>query len=279
MMATFELYRYQLLPASRAPQQDLFGASLSLDELVARKNDILRDVLIAVYPVPDPDLAQKVVLGEHDWFVLKLAPRRKAKLNKPDFRIENVEDWPHVVMFVNNDPEVQVIGVSRNQRAFSNPFSVVRGLEKLIAKHLLKRGLTIQFHSIYDQSEFWSFVAAHQGKVEKVRFEMISPNMANISRVLQVDLKRLNKEANAQKTTLELESVPGTALEISEQDSMIASCVQYSADGGGDIKVKVKGFKKTISTSHSVRVIEIDEMVFENSTPDQLELILKGALK
>lgn len=278
-MAVFELYRYQLLPASQAQQQDLFGESLSLADLVARKNALMRDVLNAVYPVEDPDLVQKVVLRDDSWFVLKLAPRRKAKLNKPDFRIENVEDWPHVVMFVNNDPDVQVIGVSRNQRAFSNPFSVVRGLEKLVSKHLLNRGLTIQFHSIYDQSEFWSLMASNRGKVEKVRFEMIAPNMANISRVLQVDIKRLNKEANAQKTTLELEAVAGTALEISEEDSMIASCVQYSADGGGDIKVKLKGFKKTISTSNTVRVIEIDEMEFENSTPDQLELILKGALK
>lgn len=278
-MATFELFRYQLLPASQEQQQDLFGEHVTLEQLKERKNDIFWEVLRHVIPFESAELLQKVVMSEEHWFVVMLAPKRKAIINKPDFRSELVEDWPHVTLFVNNDPEVQVVGVSRNQRAFKDPFSVVRKLERRITRPLAHRGLTVHFQSIYDQTEFWALMREQQGRVEKVRFEMIAPNMANISSVLKVDLKRLNQEANAQKTTIELEAAAGTALQIDESDALVASCVDYSANGGGDIKVKLKNVKKVIRTSTSVRTFEAEEVVFENTTPEALDLFWEGVLK
>jgi len=280
-MAAFELFRFQLLPASQERQQELFGETLSLEELKERKNELFARVLAQDSRTSrSPDLLQKVLVEGHpEWMVMKIAPRRKAILNKPDFRTEQVEDWPYVTLFLNNDPEVQVIGVSRNQRAFKNTYSVVRALERRLEKPLRSVGLTVQFSSIYDRAEFWSIIENYTGRVEKVRFEMVAPNMANISRVLKVDLKRLNQEANAQRTTLELEAVGGTSLEIDKADELVSGCVDYSAEGGGDIKVKIKGMRKIIRTSTSVRVLELDEAIFENTTPDELDLLLKGVLK
>jgi hypothetical protein len=278
-MATFELFRYQLLPTSQEPQQDLFGESLTLERIKKQKNSIFWDVLQQIFPFDSPDLLQKVLLAEGGWLVVKLAPRRKAVIHKPDFRSEFVEDWPHVTLFINNDPEVQVVGVSRNQRAFKDPFSVVRKLDRRITRHLTQRGLTVHFQSMYDQTEFWDLMLKQQGNVQKVRFEMIAPNMANISGILKLDLKRLNQESNAQKTTVELEATAGTALQINESDDLIAGCVEYSANGGGDIKVKLRNVKKEIRTSTSIRTFEADEVVFENTTPEFLDHFWKGVLK
>lgn len=198
-MATFELFRYQLLPASQEPQQDLFGESLTLERIKEQKNVLFWEVLQQLFPFDSPDLLQKVLLAEGGWLVVKLAPRRKAAIHKPNFRSEFVEDWPYVTLFINNDPEVQVVGVSRNQRAFKDPFSVVRKLERRITRHLTQRGLTVHFQSMYDQMEFWGLMREQRGNVQKVRFEMIAPNMANISGVLKLDLRRLNQEAKPRR--------------------------------------------------------------------------------
>ncbi|CAN1572773.1 hypothetical protein MCEMAEM4_03403 [Burkholderiaceae bacterium] len=278
-MATFELFRYQLLPASQEHQQDLFGESLTLDQIKEKKNEIFWELLQEGALFNSEKLLQKTLFSEGYWFSIKLAPKRKTVINKPDFRSESVENWPHITVFINNDPAVQIIGVSRNQRAFKDSISVVRTLEKRIGKPLKDRGLTVQFQSIYEQTEFWQLMQQQRGRVERVRFEMISPNMANISGVLKVDLRRLNQESNSQKTTLELEAVAGSALQIDQSDGLISSCVDYSANGGGDIKVKIKGFKKIIRTSTSVRTIEADEIIFEDTNCESLDLLLKGVLK
>lgn len=68
--------------------------------------------------------------------------------------------------------------------------------------------------------------------------------MANISRVLKVDLRQLNRDSNCQKTDLQLEALPGAALEITKMDDLIEGCVEYASMGGGDIAIKSQGLEE-----------------------------------
>jgi hypothetical protein len=275
-MSTFELYRYQLLPSSQL-QQDLFSAPFTADQIRARKNEFFSSVLGRFRAISSrtQQIREKIVLNNGDWCAIKLAPGRKVKRSTADFRTESIDNWPHVTIFFNNAPNVQMIGISRNQKAFSETSTVVKILQRSLTHALREFGMVIQIEALFEQEHFWTIINGNRGKVSRVRFEMVAPNMANISHVLKLDLKQLNRDSNCHKANLELEAPPGGALEIDEKDDLIDGCVKYASAGGGDIAVKVMGFKKEIRTSTSVKTIEIEEMNFEGSNAEFLSVMLQ----
>ena len=102
--------------------------------------------------------------------------------------------------------------------------------------------------------------------------------MANISNALELDLAKLNEDTNSHRTDLKLNSGEGSTLEVNENNILINSLVDYSAEGGGDIELKMKGVKKTIRTSKTVRELSVDEFSAKNLSPDMLTMIFEKLL-
>lgn len=134
-------------------------------------------------------------------------------------------------------------------------------------------GLTIQIRETFNPNHFWGLMRENEGRVDRVRFEMVAPNMASITKALKIDLRQLNRESNCQKVSLQLESLPKTALEIDPEDELIKGCVEYASLGGGDIVVKLKGVRKEIRTSEKIQIVEIDEMTLSGLNQDTLLLL------
>jgi hypothetical protein len=275
-MQTFELFRYQLLPISQH-QQELFSRQLTADEIRKKKNEFF-DVVLSELPQfrhRGLEIRHKVEYHEGDWFIFKLGAHKSVERDTVEFRKERIESWPNVTVLVHNNPDTQVISISKNQHAFSSTSSVAKLFERTLTPALKAYGLTIQIKEQFEKNNFWSVVKQNAGKVSRVRFEMIAPNMANISRVLKVDLRQLNRDSNCQKTNIELEALPGAALEISEKNELINGCVDYASLGGGDIAIKIKGLKKEIRTSTTVKSVEIDEMFLKVPGVDLLALVTR----
>lgn len=273
-MQTIDLYRYQLLPLSQH-QQELFSKSFTAEEIRARKNDFFAGIFRRI-----PSLVHRGVLIRHkeeylqdDTFIFKLGAHKSVDRDNEEFQKEKIESWPNVTVFIYNRPDTQVIAISRNYRAFSSTKSVATILERTFNSSLREYGLTIQILEQFEKKNFWNVVKKYEGSLTRVRFEMISPNMANLSRVLKVDLKQLNRESNSQKTNLELQAIDGAALEINESNELINGCVEYSSMGAGDIAIKIRGIRKEIRTSETVKSIEIDEMTFEGSNENLIEAV------
>lgn len=273
-MQTFELYRYQLLPISQH-QQDLFHQRLTADEIRARKNEFL-DLALANLPTfrhRGLEIRHKVMFHENEWFVFKVGAHKSVDRDTEDFRKERIESWPNVTVLIHNDPDTQVIAVSRNQRAFSTTKSVAKLIERSLTPPLRSYGLTIQIREQFEKTNFWSVLKEYPGRISRVRFEMVAPNMANISCALKVDLRQLNRESNCQQTDLTLQAAPGAALEISEQNELINGCVEYSSQGGGDIAIKILGLKKEVRTSTTVKSVEMDELFLQAPSNDLLGVV------
>lgn len=278
----FELFRYQLLPLTRNVQMDMFPdvafrSINSVEELKARKNEIFSHVL-SNFPALDyrqAEINHKVDVDSPPWFVVEINTQKSLKREKPDFKQERIDTWPHVIAIINNSPDVQIIAISRNTRAFSSGAVVAKILQNNLGRILQRYMLTIQVEAIFDRSEFWHIVDEYRGRITSVNFELISPNMANISKGLELDLAKLNADTNSHRTDLKLNSTEGSALEIKKDNPMLNSLVEYSSEGCGDIEVKIKGIKKTIRTSKSVREISIDELSIQNLTPDRLEWLFE----
>ena len=70
---------------------------------------------------------------------------------------------------------------------------------------------------------------------------------------------------------MSLEAPSGEALTLSEDDSFTNSLVEYAAEGGGTVHLKVKGIRKLIKTEDSIRSTEVDEIFFTGEkVPEQL---------
>ncbi|RDI11731.1 hypothetical protein [Comamonas sp. AG1104] len=273
-MSTFDIYRYQILPASQQ-QQSLFNELVSADELRLRKNHYFSEILNGEMNFEHKGLIIKCIrenIGSN-LYLFKIGVYKNVDRDNEDFQREKIPSWPNVTVIINNLDDRQTILISRNVKAFSTTKVVSNILEKTFDQALNYMGLTIQIRETFNPNHFWGLMRENEGRVDRVRFEMVAPNMASITKALKIDLRQLNRESNCQKVSLQLESLPKTALEIDPEDELIKGCVEYASLGGGDIVVKLKGVRKEIRTSEKIQIVEIDEMTLSGLNQDTLLLL------
>ncbi|WP_434664749.1 hypothetical protein P5W99_30005 [Paraburkholderia sp. A3BS-1L] len=270
-MALIELYRYQLLPITQQ-QFGIFDEPLTADQIRERKNEFFGRVLTSIleFSYNRTHIHHKLLFHSGPWFVFKISAHKSMLRTNHDFEDERIDDWPYVTVIINNDPAHQFIGVAPNVKAFASTATVVKIIERSVARPLHIFGLFVEIREQFDKRQFWDLMDEFHGRVLRIKFEMVSPNMANISKVLKIDLKQLNRDTNSHKTSLELEAGHEATLDVSAQNPLIEGCVEYSAMGGGDVAIKFKGLRKTVRTSTNIKTIEIDELALEG--PNEMVL-------
>ena len=276
----FELFRYQLLPISQHIQHDMFSEEMSITELKAKKNDFFQEILenFPQLQYRDAAINVRVDLAVSPWYVIEINTQKSLQRDKPDFEKEHIDTWPHVIVVINNRPDVQLIAISRNKKAFSSCTVVAKMLQDNFQKYLNEYYLNIQIEALFEKKIFWELIEEYSGKITSVKFELVSPNMANISKALELDLVQLNVDTNSHRTDLKLNSSEGSILEINTDNALVNSLVDYSAEGGGDIELKLKGISKKIRTSKMVKEISIDELSVKNLSPEMLMMIFEKEL-
>ncbi|PKN16532.1 MAG: hypothetical protein CVU66_00580 [Deltaproteobacteria bacterium HGW-Deltaproteobacteria-23] len=270
---SFELYRYQLLPMSRQVQQDFLHDISSVEDIERNKNKFLGEILDKFPSIlhKTHHINQKREFYENDILCLKVAVQKSLERDRADFRKERLENWPNVTILINNRQDIQMIAVSKNEKAFTSSAVIIKSIVALVNARLKSYQLQMHAEAMFDKKEFWAIVMSHRTRIQTIKFELISPNLANISSQLKLDLKQLNKDTNSHKTNLEFNSPAGATLEVNESNQMINSLLDYASQGGGDISFKVRGYKKKIHTSTSIKTVEIDELMVENLTPTQVD--------
>jgi hypothetical protein len=275
-MAIYDLYRYQLLPAPEL-QGNLFeGRELTSDELRSQKNILFFNALneISDFSHRGFETTKKPLFRTDEVVIFKIGIQKTVDRDTKELTKEKVESWPNVTVIVDNSPDIQVIAVSRNPRAFSSTRVLIEHLSRVIGSRLKVKGLTIEIREQFNSADFWSVVNENEGKVQRIRFEMVSPNMANISGSLEVDLRGLNRDTHAQRVDIELNAPPGSALEVETSNPLINGCVDYASNGGGDIAVKIQGLRKEIRTSTTVKTIEVENLEIQGD-PEQVSLEIR----
>lgn len=277
-LARFHLYRYQLLPIDRYFQADLYGAA-TVDDLIAKKNVIFADALRApgAFASGRTETATQVLLQSDDFMLYRIAANRSLQHETRDFKTEVIDNWPKILVVIWNAPDKQLIAVQHRVNAFQETEAVVRLILGSVEGMLTKSQLTVLCEPLFEKKAFWELVNKYKGKIQEVDFELVTPNMANISSVLPEDLRRFAKCTNAVKSRLAITSDASSALNIDTSDPVINALVDYSSEGGGDIALRLAGVKKRVHTSRSVREVTIDEAVLQG-TPENVSSILKELL-
>jgi len=265
---SFELFRYQILPVNRYIQLDLLSNVGSVEELILRKNDFFAEALASVSDFSSARIKTntKLVYSRDDFSLLRIAHNRSLNIEKEDFTDEVIQSWPSVFVAIWNDPEKQIIAIQKRTSAFSKCSVVTNIIVEAVKRHLSHHNLTIKVKPLFEKQEFWALLDNYANKVTSVEFDVITPNMANISSSLTEDYKEFLKSTNSSGSSIKMKSDDNGYLHLEKSNSSLDGLVDYSSEGGGNISIKVEGYKKKFKTSKTVKEISMGEFVLEGDS-------------
>jgi len=268
----FLVFRYQLLLTRESFQPTLFPEVNSPKDLLRQKNAIFATVLenTTEFSTGRIKLIHKLVGMRDDIFVYRLAASRNLTRETKDFRRERIENWPSILVVFDNKPDVQNLLVQRNSKVFQLPRTVPNLLSERLNRGLSEYQLELHIEPMFVRAEFWKLVTEHKDKIVEAHFELVSPNMANISHVLGDELKDFAKSTNTAKTNLTLESPKAGRFDLDRMNKNLGSLVDYASEGGGNVAVRVQGLRRKIQTDRTIEKITIDKLEMEGATGDQV---------
>ena len=274
----FYIYRYQILPIDRHNQGLLFS---SIEELLEKKNEKLQTILTSFDKISDSDsdIIIKSLYRDDDSFLYKFAVNRSIVLETQSFTKDKLPNWPSFLVYFWNDSDKQYLIIEDRKKAYQKSDTIVNSIEKYLSSKLKSELLTIRFESLFDEEDFWHIIEKYKGRLREINFELITPNMANISGVLSDDLKEFAFSTNTTKTQVSIVSDVESSLAISNRNEMIGSLVKYSSEGGGKITMKVKDLHSKIQTSKTKKHFEIGEIEISGLTPEVIVQLIKGFLQ
>lgn len=267
----FLVFRYHLLPInSNNNQTKLFTNSLpTYDEIRENKNSYFKTIL--------DDLAQSnngfypIQLNhqEDDYYLFKIAQKKTTNITK-DFKKIKIENEPYVNVILNNDRGIQKIAISENIDAFSSPYVVKNILKKLFQNRLERFGLSIEIEPLFDSVIFWEYVGRHRDYITYIDFQFVKPNLANISKSLPEVFKNFTENVNSHESHICIKAPERGVLEnINQKNPSINGLVEYSSNGAGSIKLKVRGIRKQLNTKERPLIFQIKEVDIEGA-PEQV---------
>jgi hypothetical protein len=268
-LARFHLYRYQLLPVDRYFQGSIFGAA-TVEELLTRKNAIFAEAITApgAFVGRRTETAVQQMVATGDFFVYRIAANRSLHHETRDFQTELIDNWPKILLVIWNAPDKQIIAVQHRVSAFQHTDAVVKLVLESIEHLLANQQLTVVWEPMFERKIFWDLVQKYRGKIQEIDFEIVTPNMANISAVLPENLREFAKRTNAIKSRVAISSDPSASLRVAQDDPFVNALVEYSSEGGGDITLRIAGIKKKVHTARTVREVSMDEAVLQGAPED-----------
>ena len=275
----FHIFRYHLLPISQdSVQTSLFPKqTFTQKEIIERKNEFFKISLVNISENKKIRTPMIIHWQDEDYFVLKVANKKVTTIYK-DFKPSDHPTEPFVYVLINNDPKVQKIGISENIQAFSNPMVVKNVLSKVFNRELEDLGLSITINNLFDKQDFWKIIENNTNKITYIDFQFVRPNLAKISKSLNEVFRNFSKDLNSHESHLSVKSPTNGVLENLDKDNdTLKGLTEYSSNGGGNVKIKVKGVRKLINTNEKPVTVEVDEVNIEG-VADQILPVIKSII-
>ena len=278
---SFEVFRYQLV-IDKAFQSDAFQHQYNTpEELKAAKNDIFKSIITEnnfSFRSGNSDIASKLIYQKDDMFYFKVGVKRNTRRYRKDFTEEILDTYPNIIVAINNNPHVQKIAIQTNTSAFQKTSIVANFIKSTVQKFLKSYNISFAVEATFDSQQFWNIIREYPKQVKQVTFNLISPNMTNLTDSLELDLRSLHSDTNTQKTKLELNAEKDSYLTLDEKSKLVNSIVDYSAKGGGDISVKVETIRKKLHTAQSVKDFNVDELLLKGDDWEAIDKAFRNIM-
>jgi hypothetical protein len=214
----FDFFRYQLLPKS-SRQLTLFGETINVEELKARKNVLFQEAILndefRYFDSYNEVLKHRIIAVNEDVIIMKIGKQKRVILTNENFEDEEFPDFPSVYVVINNDPSNQRIAISRDIDAFSDSFVVSNILEENFTRICDQFNLEVVVNPILNKADFWDLIEKYKDRIVKLQFNLIRPNLANIVGAFKGEIRQLTDSTNSLVTKVELNSPKGSTLKTS----------------------------------------------------------------
>jgi len=264
----------------------LFDKTISVEELKKQKNDLFFKALKSIenFSYARAEIIHRLVAPDSNTAIIRMGANREIKRDTHEFEKETLDSWPSALIIFNNDPQIQKVAVEIEYKAFRKTKTIIDILEKNLNYALALYNLSVHFKPMFDKNEFWGVIEQYNQRITETDFLMISPNLSNITHSLKLDLASWNKITNTQETSVVLKSDKNSHLTLTEGEEPVTSLVEYASEGGGNIKIRVKGLSKTITTNDATTEISIEDMDAELDIEDvfnahKLAQLFQGLLR
>ncbi|MBX2919733.1 MAG: hypothetical protein KF741_10870 [Ferruginibacter sp.] len=278
--STFEVFRYQLVVDKTMPI-NMFGKYETPEQLRAEKNNILKDILVKDnfrFSSSNSSIKSKLVYQSGDMYYFKISAKRTAHIYREDFTEDTIDNYPNIIVAINNNPDVQKIAIQSNSYAFKTNEIVRNFILESIDSKIKDFNLSFYVDPIYDKQDFWNFVRKHPREIKQLTFNLISPNLSNISKDLTINLREAYEDTNVHRTKLELEADKDSVLDIKEDSKFVTGIVNYSANGGGSIYARLTGSRKKYNTAENPAEFSIEDKLLKDNNWEELDKQFKDIL-
>ena len=269
-MATgvFYLYRYQLLPIIEEPS--LFHTK---QEIIANKNKFFYDAILNINSFVDRKTKYKFEISKKDGdsFLLIFNKQKKVSVIKEDHTKEGITSYPFGHVFIDNDPFQQIIAAQESSDLHAK--TIINNIKKYLEKNLQQYGIAFKISPMYKENDFWDYVSEHEKDISHLSFNIITPNMSNLTTRLDKDLKKTAQDTGAVETNLSFHAGKKNFLKLDRTNETIDGLVDYTSKGGGDISVKIKGLKIGFKSNDYQKSIEMDEFEYKGDLQNCKEII------
>lgn len=264
-MSKYILYRYQFSPIQSNIQSLFPGdvAGISDEELMQKKQTLFASLfgeeVELNFKKGNKLYNHKKLFCQGGFFVFKIANDKSVNLEENFTKCKH-KYAPSCNVVIDNRKDVQVIAIEEKKTVFKSTDVVSSILQDTFSKYLQSYRLTIDVRRIYDEIDFWTVVAGNHDSIEKVRFRFSYPNLPALNKNVKEAIAEVAKSTASGNSEFTLEAQKGATLNISEDDANVTSLVQMSADGGEEIKIKIKKINAWQKVGDSFKSIEIDDL-------------------
>lgn len=264
-MSKYKLYRYQFSPI-QSNTQSLFpvnNGKMTDEELMQKKQTLFASLFNAdvelKFKKGNKLYNHKMLFNQGGFFVFKIANDKSVNLEENFTKCKH-EYAPSCNVIIDNRQNVQFIAVEEKKNVFTSTDVVSSILQNTFSKYLQPYRLTIDVRRVYDETDFWTIVAGNPNSIVKVRFRFAYPNLPPLNKNVKEAIAEVAKSTASGNSELTLEAQKGASLNISKNDVHISSLVKISADGGEEIKIKIKKMTAWQKVGDSSKSIEIENL-------------------
>ncbi len=282
----FEYYRFFLTPieepelpfVKKKTREEVIEDIFSQDKTYKFKN---RETDYCLYIKQKVDSYVFASIGKKVKKHIRTAP-------EDGFQTREIEDWPGCDIFINlsnehdtgkTETKGQLILVQINNVDMKYRSSILQKLAASINKNIQKYGFYLTISSIpSEKTLFWNVVKENEGKIKRITFSYIPPNLLDLKSSLEDDLRSVSREFNSTKVQVSMENIDGN-LTLSKGNKLLEESAKYVDLGAGTFKLQFKGNKKkSISSDDCIKTETfIDPEITlrsQNITKEQLKAIM-----
>jgi hypothetical protein len=206
-------------------------------------------------------------------FLLKIGCEKKAVFTDKDL-VDHVQpNFPYVYTCFDNRPNKQIIAIEHKPSVFSDPKVVAKIIQENANSKLAPFNLQCTIKQQFDDNDFWKFVAQHPKTIARLQFLIMAPNLPRIAESVPESFNLLQSSVGSQCAKIDLHGLANGHLTIAATNRAVAGLAKAAADGGGEIKVALKGYKRLKTMSKTTRETTIEEFHAEGEPNSVLSVI------